>query len=213
MKKIKLFLQMLLVVAVVVVVFVLVSDTSTQPSVSHLKNDGKEEKAIESFGKLKKRAEKEKPEDFIRKEIKDEAPVKDGNMVLVADEQSQEEELVNQFDALTDKWIKKSKENISMKEVEKFCSAFKKIPKSRKNECIQRALNLIPDSNAMLLAGILMDKSIEKEILQTVFGDVLNRSDNVKKTILKHIFEDKTHPCWADAAWILDVTGGLPKNK
>ena len=37
--------------------------------------------------------------------------------------------------------------------------------------------------------------------------------EDVKKPILQQIFKDKTHPCWADTAWILDVTGELPKAK
>ena len=65
----------------------------------------------------------------------------------------------------------------------------------------------------MLLAGILMDKTVDRKIVETVFNDILNRDEGVKKPILQQIFKDKTHPCWADAAWILDVTGELPKAK
>ena len=46
-----------------------------------------------------------------------------------------------------------------------------------------------------------------------MFNDVLNRDEEVKKLILPKIFKDKTHPCWADTAWILDVTGELPKKE
>ena len=69
----------------------------------------------------------------------------------------------------------------------------------------------MPDDNVMLLAGILMDKSIDKELVELVFNDVLNRDEEVKKPILQEIFKDKSHPCWADTAWILDVTDDLPK--
>ena len=31
--------------------------------------------------------------------------------------------------------------------------------------------------------------------------------------ILSLIFKDKDHPCWADTAWILDVTGELPQKE
>ena len=65
----------------------------------------------------------------------------------------------------------------------------------------------------MLLAGILMDKTLDKQILETVYNDVLNRDEDVKKPILQQIFKDREHPCWADTAWILDVTGGLPAKK
>ena len=53
----------------------------------------------------------------------------------------------------------------------------------------------------------------DKEIVETVYNDILNRSEEVKKPILQQIFKDKSHPCWTDTAWILDVTGELPKKK
>ena len=87
------------------------------------------------------------------------------------------------------------------------------MPKSRKEECLQRALNLVPDENAMLLVGILLDKEQPKEMLELVFNDVLNRDETVKQPILRELFKDKEHPCWADVAWILDVTGELPAKK
>ena len=94
-----------------------------------------------------------------------------------------------------------------------FAEKFRKLPKSRKEECLQRALNLVPDENVMILAGILMDKTMEKDYIELVFNDILNRDDSVKKPIMRQIFKDRTHPCWADTAWILDVTGELPKDK
>jgi hypothetical protein len=35
----------------------------------------------------------------------------------------------------------------------------------------------------------------------------------VKKPILKELFKDREHPNWADTAWILDVTGEMPKQE
>ena len=127
--------------------------------------------------------------------------------------EAEEEKLVNDFDGLTDKWMKSSAKGVTMSDIDNFAKAFRKIPKARQDECIHRALNLIPDENVMLLAGVLMDKAMDKEIVEAVFNDVLNRDEDVKKPILQEIFKDKTHPCWADTAWILDVTGELPKTK
>lgn len=126
--------------------------------------------------------------------------------------EAEAEKLVNDFDALTDKWMGPSPKGVSMSDVDNFAKAFRRISKARRDECIHRALNLIPDENVMLLAGVLMDKTIDKEIVETVYNDILNRSEDVKKPILQEIFKDKTHPCWADTAWILDVTGELPKK-
>ena len=127
--------------------------------------------------------------------------------------EAEEEKIVNDFDDLTDKWQEPSAKGVTMADIDSFAASFRKIPKARQDECVHRALNLIPDENVMLLAGILMDKSMDKEIVETVYNDVLNRDEDVKKPILQQIFKDKTHPCWADTAWILDVTGELPKNK
>lgn len=123
-----------------------------------------------------------------------------------------EEALVEAFDDLTDKWQEPSAKGVTMADVDNFVNSFRKIPKARHDECIHRALNLIPDENVMLLAGILMDKTADAEIVETVYNDILNRDEDVKKPILQQIFKDKTHPCWADTAWILDVTGELPRK-
>lgn len=127
--------------------------------------------------------------------------------------EAEEEKLVDAFDDLTDKWQEPSEKGVTMADIDNFARSFRKIPKARQDECIHRALNLIPDENVMLLAGVLMDKTMDKEIVETVYNDVLNRDEDVKKPILQQIFKDKTHPCWADTAWILDVTGELPKAK
>ena len=124
-----------------------------------------------------------------------------------------EEKAVNAFDDLTDKWQEASEKGVTMSDIENFAKAFRGVPKDRQDECIHRALNLIPDENVMLLAGVLMDKSMGKEIIEMVYNDVLNRDEDVKKPILQQIFKDKSHPCWADTAWILDVTDELPKAK
>lgn len=127
--------------------------------------------------------------------------------------EAEEEKLVNDFDDLTDKWMEPSAKGVKMEDIDNFTKSFRRIPKARRDECIHRALNLIPDENVMLLAGVLMDKSMDKEIVETVYNDILNRDEDVKKPILKEIFKDKSHPCWTDTAWILDVTGELPKSK
>ena len=124
-----------------------------------------------------------------------------------------EERAVDSFDALTDKWMNKDGGEVSMKDVDEFVKSFKAVPGNRKEECLQRALNLVSDDHVLLLAGILFDKTVEKEYLELVFNDVLNRDESVKNLILPMIYKDKGHPCWADTAWILDVTGETPKKE
>ena len=131
-----------------------------------------------------------------------------------AEEQPEKEEPLSEadaFDAVVDKWMEPSEKGVTMDDVDAFAAAFRAVPEDAREDGIRRALNLIPDENALLLAGVLMDKSQGKDIVELVFNDVLNRGEEVKMPILKQIFKDKSHPCWADTAWILDVTDGLPK--
>lgn len=126
--------------------------------------------------------------------------------------EAEEEKRVEAFDSMTDKWMNKEGGEVSMKDMDDFVAAFKSIPARRREECLQRALNLVSDEHVLLLAGILFDKSVEKEYVELVFNDVLNRDESVKKLILPKIYKDPSHPCWTDAAWILDVTGEIPKK-
>lgn len=114
---------------------------------------------------------------------------------------------VDAFDALVDGWMEARPAGVSIEDVEGFRNAFARVPDESRDECLHRALNLIPDENALLLAGVLLDKSFGKDVLEVVFNDILNRDEQVKLPILKNLYRDRTHPCWADAAWILDVTG------
>lgn len=125
-------------------------------------------------------------------------------------EVDEETRRVDAFDALTDAWREPAAAKVTMPEIARFREQFNRLPPARKPECLQRALNLVPDENVMLLAGILCDKTQPAELLEDVFNDILKRDESVKAPILQTIFKDKSHPCWADAAWILDVTGEQP---
>ena len=127
-------------------------------------------------------------------------------------QEEEEEKKVDAFDSLTDKWMEKEGGEVTMKDMDAFVAAFKSVPDKRKDECLHRALNLVSDDHVLLLAGILFDKTVEKEYLELVFNDILNRDEGVKKLILPKIYKDKTHPCWADTAWILDGTGETPNK-
>lgn len=118
-----------------------------------------------------------------------------------------EDAAVAAFDAMIEKWQEPRKGGISMDDIASFAQAFRQVPEDRRDEEIHHAINLVPDENVMLLVGVLLDKSFGKEIVETIFNDILNRDEDVKRLILQGIYKDKTHPCWADAAWILDVTG------
>lgn len=129
--------------------------------------------------------------------------------VAEQDEQAAQQ-AVDAFDSLVDSWQEPNPNGVSLKDAENFRVAFSRLPADQKMDGLHRALNLVPDENALLLASLLLDKTQDREVLDTIFSDVLNREDGVKMTILKSVHKDKTHPCWADTAWILDVTGEVP---
>ena len=127
--------------------------------------------------------------------------------------EAEAEKLVDEFDALTDKWMEAKPDRMpTMSEIDAFVEQFRKVPADRKDECIHRALNLIPDENVMLLAGVLMDKEQSAETVDAVFSDILNRDESVKLPVLREVIKDTKHPCWKDAAWILDVTRQAPAD-
>lgn len=119
---------------------------------------------------------------------------------------------IQRFDALTDKWSKPQKTPATVEDVKAFVAAFQGLPPSRRLERLQRSLNLIPDENVILLAGVLLDKGTDEVSAKAIYDDIINRDELVKKPIIEEIYKDKTHPCWDDTRWIFEVTGESPKE-
>ena len=144
------------------------------------------------------------PENAAEEESAEEEPLTEEEAAA-----REEEKLVDEFDALTDKWYEgeNTTKTVTMADVDEFAKRLKSVPAARREECLQRALNLISDDHALLLVGVLLDREIEKDLVELVFNDVLNRDEDVKKPILHEIYKDRTHPNWADVAWIFDATG------
>jgi hypothetical protein len=157
-----------------------------------------------------------KTEDFGADEAENEPDAPDESEEPKSEDELSEEEdekKVEAFDEIVDKWMEKEGGEVTMKDMDDFVALFRSVPAARKEECLHRALNLVSDDHVLLLAGILFDKTADKEHIELVFNDVLNRDESVKKLILPMIYKDKTHPCWADTAWILDVTGETPNKE
>lgn len=173
----------------------------------------RKEKSVERRARRAEKMEKSDDEEEMSEDAgEEETGVEVPEQTEEEKREAAEEALVDAFDNLTDTWQEPSEKGVTMEQIAKFREQFNKVPKDRKEECLQRALNLVPDDNVMLLAGILLDKSQDKELIELVYNDILNRDEDVKGPILKEIFKDKEHPCWADTAWILDVTGEGPKK-
>ena len=190
------------VAAAVVALLVFTRSSSVVPAEERTENapttEATAEPDAQSAGEEAEPTEPEEPaEEKSEEELREEA----------------DEKLVDAFDSLTDRWMEKEGGEVTMKDMDDFDTAFKAVPDDRKEECLHRALNLVSDDHVLLLAGILFDKTVDKEHIELVFNDVLNRDEEVKKLILPKIYKDKTHPCWADTAWILDATGETPNKE
>ena len=209
---------LLAVAAVVVGVTLFVALRDVEPSMAQKGDVVLEETAAPSKGAQAKVAKDVKPVAEPKSEASTEKASGSKKAEAVPAEESpneendstdeaDEERAVEAFDAMVDGWQEAKPKGVSNADVANFRKAFSSLPRDRKMEGLQRALNLIPDENVLLLAGILLDKTQDREVLDAVFSDVLNRDESVKTEILKTIHKDKSHPCWADTAWILDVTG------
>ncbi len=89
--------------------------------------------------------------------------------------------------------------------------AFDSLDKNDQEDAIKTALNLLPDEQFIALYGILLDKTVNEEILDAIFSDALNRPEEIKIPLMKALVKDKTHPMYFESARILDVTGELDK--
>lgn len=148
-------------------------------------------------------------------------PVYDGNPEQAA-RQDAGERRAGAFRALVRKWSRvreKSAQGTSVSssvraankaspaDVVTFVAAFGAVPPPWRWDCLRNALNLIPDGNLSLLAGLTLDKTQEPEVRKEVFNEIVNRSEEAKRPILEAVAADKTHPCCDDATWIFEVTG------
>ena len=118
----------------------------------------------------------------------------------------EERKNVESFYAAIEKWREPRAAEPTPQEMSEFCAAFDKIPEERKIDEIHHAINLIPDENLLLLAAILFDKSQNRDVIDAIYSDILNRDESVKMPVVEKIYQDREHPCWAEAAWLLDVT-------
>jgi hypothetical protein len=191
-KHILLFLSFLVATAAIVLFL----------SIKHSKTEGLQTENTRSPS-LKEQHRQNKPDNKVeRTEIDHQEESAGKNEEQQEDE---DEKKCERFFALLEKWSE-NKKNATENDALDFIKEFKALPEDRQEEHLNHALNLIPDSKAILLTAFLIDKSIKTEFIQLVFNDFLNRDDSVKQPILKLIYKDRTHPCWSDAAWILDAT-------
>lgn len=100
--------------------------------------------------------------------------------------------------------IQDMEESMTPAEVADFKKEFDMLNEEQKVENINHAVNLIGDNNFAALSAILFDLSEPKEIMETIFHDMLNRDEELKHETLKRLAEVKDHPLREDAAELLE---------
>lgn len=120
--------------------------------------------------------------------------------------EDEDSEKSSEFFSQLEKWSDSEKNKATEADAKEFIARFKSLPPAMQEENLNHALNLIPDANIILLSGLLFDKTIKPEFNELIFNDILNRDESIKLPIIRQVHKDRAHPCWSDAAWILDVT-------
>ena len=118
---------------------------------------------------------------------------------------------VEAFDAMYRHWGNQEPGQVTAEDAEKFAEAFRRLPEDEKDAEINHALNLVHDEDVLLFAYILLDKSQGEDTIRTIYNRVMNMDENLKRPVFKMIYNDKSHPCWTDAAHFFNVLPDDPE--
>ncbi len=90
-------------------------------------------------------------------------------------------------------------------EYAKFAKALKRLPKGKRGENLKYAINLIDESNFMLIATLALDRDQPDELIALAFDACLNRDCASSRAVIEEISKDKSHPMYVDAARVMDI--------
>ena len=85
------------------------------------------------------------------------------------------------------------------KQVADFKAAFDRLSDAVKLENIPHAQNLFTDVSIDYLTVILFDTKEPKDVLSSIYYDLLNRPEGVKMPIIRKLAADKSHPLSEEA--------------
>ncbi len=91
----------------------------------------------------------------------------------------------------------------SVKQVADFKAAFDKLSDEVKLENIPHAQNLFTDASIDYLTVILFDTKEPKNVLSSIYYDLLNRPEELKMPIIRKLAADKNHPLSEEALDLL----------
>ena len=87
----------------------------------------------------------------------------------------------------------------------KMLAMFPNLPEQGQLEVAQHLSNLVPDEDYASLARYLTDPSLPQAVLDVLFGDVLNRPNNLKLPALLDVARDPDNPNATQAHDILEM--------
>ena len=86
-----------------------------------------------------------------------------------------------------------------------FIRALKRFPRGKRGENLKYAINLMDESNFMLIATLALDRNQPDELIALAFDACLNRDCASSRAVIEEIAKDKSHPMYVDAARVMDV--------
>lgn len=89
-----------------------------------------------------------------------------------------------------------------------FKAAFDKLSDEVKLENIPHAQNLFTDASIDYLTVILFDTKEPKDVLSSIYYDLLNRPEELKMPIIRKLASDKSHPLSEEALDLLVMVNG-----
>ena len=129
------------------------------------------------------------PEAVTEEEGDDEPPKTDAEVAY--------EEWEKLFDGLVK--LQNEGKRPTTKQVADFKAAFDKLSDEVKLENIPHAQNLFTDASIEYLTVILFDTKEPKDVLSSIYYDLLNRPEELKMPIIRKLAADKSHPLSEEA--------------
>ncbi len=91
---------------------------------------------------------------------------------------------------------------------ESMLASWKELSPAGKLAVSRHLVNLVADEKYESLAGLLLDGTNSAEVKEVIFGDVLNRADEVKWPTLLRVLEQEDNPMSGEARRILGFVLG-----
>ncbi len=87
----------------------------------------------------------------------------------------------------------------------KLIAGLRGLPADAQEEYVSHAVNLCEDEDFGLLEAVYLTSGTPPEVIEVIFDDALNRSDEVKLPMLAKTLRNPTHPMAGEAKEILEM--------